>query len=148
MGYFRVVVVFFSCLLGMVRGVMGEVFCGRESVINNLMKLSDVVLLERAYVSILEHESGSLLVPRRSSEERKRNHQIAIRKQIEQYIKNGSQGNLNLNGTPVADLRFLLKYFAVQLLLQNLAPVLFLMILQSMFLVHSSHGLGFERYVM
>jgi len=44
--------------------------------------------------------NDSILVPRRSTEERSKNHQIIDQKKIQQYIKNGSQkfdGDLNLN---------------------------------------------------
>ena len=45
-----------------------------------------------------------ILVPRRSSEERQKNHIIAINKKIQEYIKNGSQGELDLEGTPIKQL--------------------------------------------
>jgi len=45
-----------------------------------------------------------ILVPRRSPEERQKNYQIAIQKKIQQYIKGGSRGDLNLNGTPIQSL--------------------------------------------
>ena len=44
------------------------------------------------------------LTPRRSREERSRKHLIATQKKIKQYIKNGSEGNLDLRGTPITSL--------------------------------------------
>ena len=45
-----------------------------------------------------------ILVPRRSPEERKKNWIIATNKKIQQYIKNGSEGDLDLGGTPITKL--------------------------------------------
>ena len=45
-----------------------------------------------------------ILVPRRSSEERQKNYQIALQKKIQQYIKDGSQGDLDLSDTPIQSL--------------------------------------------
>ena len=39
----------------------------------------------------------SVLTPRRSKEDREKNRVIAVQKMIQQYIKNGSEGNLNLS---------------------------------------------------
>ena len=63
------------------------------------MSRYDEILLERAYTSI--YESKSILIPRRSKEERSKNHQIALQKQIATYIKGGSEGDLDLSGMPV-----------------------------------------------
>lgn len=49
-------------------------------------------------------KENKILVPRRSPEERQKNYSIAIQKQIQQYIKNGSQGNLDLENTPITSL--------------------------------------------
>jgi len=49
------------------------------------MSRYDELLLERAYTSI--YESKSILIPRRSKEERTKNYQIALQKQITDYIK-------------------------------------------------------------
>lgn len=46
----------------------------------------------------------SLLVPRRSKEERQKNYKIILYKKIQEYIKNGSQGDLNLAETPITSL--------------------------------------------
>ena len=45
-----------------------------------------------------------ILVPRRSPEERQKNYQIAIQKKIQQYIKDGSKGGLDLSDTPIQSL--------------------------------------------
>ena len=47
---------------------------------------------------------GKILVPRRSPEERAKNFLVATNKKIQEYIKNGSQGDLNLEGTPITSL--------------------------------------------
>ena len=47
---------------------------------------------------------NKILIPRRSKEERAKNWNIELQKQIQQYIKNGSKGNLNLNNTPITSL--------------------------------------------
>ena len=39
---------------------------------------------------------NKILVPRRSPQERQKNYIIAAKKKIQQYIKDGSKGNLNL----------------------------------------------------
>ena len=41
-------------------------------------------------------KENKILVPRRSPEERQKNYTITVKKQIEQYIKDGSKGDLNL----------------------------------------------------
>jgi hypothetical protein len=45
-----------------------------------------------------------ILVPRRSKEERTKNHQIAIQKKIQQYMKDGDKGDLRLRNTPITSL--------------------------------------------
>jgi len=47
---------------------------------------------------------NKILVPRRSPEERQKNYQIALQKKIQQYIKDGGKGNLNLSDTPIQSL--------------------------------------------
>jgi hypothetical protein len=49
------------------------------------------------------HEN-KILVPRRSTEERQKNYLIATEKRIQQYIKDGSKGNLDLKNTPIQSL--------------------------------------------
>ena len=51
-----------------------------------------------------ETQSQKILVPRRSPEERFKNHIIAINKKIQEYIKNGSKGTLDLRNTPIKQL--------------------------------------------
>ena len=55
-------------------------------------------------------EQEKILVPRRSKEERAKNYQITINKEIQQYIENGSKGDLYLDGTPITSLPDILKY--------------------------------------
>ena len=49
-------------------------------------------------------EANSILVPRRSSDERQKNYAIAIQKKIQQYIKDGGKGDLDLHNTPITSL--------------------------------------------
>lgn len=58
----------------------------------------------RVNVTNLIKESEKILVTRRSPEERKKNQAIAIQKQIQQYIKNGNIGDLNLGNSPITSL--------------------------------------------
>ena len=58
-----------------------------------MIKLLDILL-----------EDENILIPRRSKEERSKNHIIALQKKIQQYIKDGSRGNLYLNNTPIQSL--------------------------------------------
>ena len=51
-----------------------------------------------------ETQTQKILVPRRSPEERAKNHLIATNRQIQEYIKNGSQGDLDLSNTPIKQL--------------------------------------------
>jgi len=45
-----------------------------------------------------------ILVPRRSKEERGKNYQIALQKKVQQYMKDGGKGDLDLNSTPITSL--------------------------------------------
>ena len=47
---------------------------------------------------------NKILVPRRSPEERQKNYQIALQKKIQQYIKDGGKGSLDLSYTPIQSL--------------------------------------------
>jgi len=47
---------------------------------------------------------NKILVPRRSPEERQKNYLIATQKKIQQYIKDGGKGNLDLSNTPIQSL--------------------------------------------
>jgi hypothetical protein len=51
-----------------------------------------------------QQNEQTLFTPRRSPEERQKNHLIAIQKQIQQYIKDGSKGDLNLENAPIESL--------------------------------------------
>jgi hypothetical protein len=52
----------------------------------------------------IQEETEDILISRRSSEEREKNYLIATQKKIQQYIKDGSQGDLNLSGSPIKSL--------------------------------------------
>ena len=54
-------------------------------------------------IDILKEEN-KILIPRRSPEERQKNYNIAIQKQIQQYIKDGGKGDLDLSNTPITSL--------------------------------------------
>lgn len=64
--------------------------------------MNDQLLIEQAYRKI--YESKSVLIPRRSKEERQKNYNIALQKKIQEYIKNGSKGNLDLSNTTITSL--------------------------------------------
>ena len=64
------------------------------------MKSFDQILKE-SYSAL---DSESILIPRRSPEERKRNFLIATNKKIREYIRNGSIWDLDLQGTPITSL--------------------------------------------
>ena len=49
-------------------------------------------------------ENNKILVPRRSPEERQKNYNIAIQKKIQQYIKDGGKGDLDLSNTKITSL--------------------------------------------
>ena len=49
-------------------------------------------------------EVNKILIPRRAPEERQKNYSIATQKRIEQYVKNGGQGDLYLGNTPITSL--------------------------------------------
>jgi hypothetical protein len=55
-------------------------------------------------LDILNENKTKILVPRRSPEERAKNYQIVLQKKIQQYIKDGSKGDLNLRNTPITSL--------------------------------------------
>ena len=52
--------------------------------------------------SLIKEEN--VLITRRSPEERQKNYIIVIQKKIQQYIKDGSKGSLNLSGAPITSL--------------------------------------------
>ena len=49
-------------------------------------------------------EESKILIPRRSKEERETNYLVSTNKKVQEYIKNGSKGNLDLSGTPITSL--------------------------------------------
>jgi len=55
-------------------------------------------------IKLLDILENNILVPRRSKEERAKNYFIAVQKQIKQYIKDGREGDLELNGAPITSL--------------------------------------------
>ena len=66
------------------------------------MKTRDQVMLEKAYSRILSEET--IKIPIRSREQKEKNYVISIQRRIQEYVKNGSKGNLQLNGTPINSL--------------------------------------------
>ena len=62
--------------------------------------------LVQLYKQVKEESEGpvKVLVPRRSPEEREKNFLIATNKKVQEYIKNGSQGDLDLSDTPITSL--------------------------------------------
>jgi hypothetical protein len=55
-------------------------------------------------IKLLDILENNILVPRRSKEERTKNYQIATQKKIQQYIKGGGKGDLNLRDTLITSL--------------------------------------------
>jgi hypothetical protein len=55
-------------------------------------------------IKLLDILENKILVPLRSKEERSKNYQIALQKKVQQYIKDGSKGDLDLRGTPITSL--------------------------------------------
>ena len=55
-------------------------------------------------IKLLDILENKILVPRRSGEERAKNYLIATQKKVQQYMKDGGKGNLNLNYTPITSL--------------------------------------------
>jgi len=55
-------------------------------------------------IKLLDILENRILVPRRSKEERQKTHIITLQKKIQQYIKDGSKGDLNLYKTPITSL--------------------------------------------
>jgi hypothetical protein len=58
------------------------------------------------YKQVKEENEGSvkILVPRRSPEEREKNFLVATNKKVQEYIKNGNKGDLDLRDTPITSL--------------------------------------------
>jgi len=55
-------------------------------------------------IKLLDILENKILVPRRSREERSKNYQIALQKQVQQYMKDGGKGDLYLRDTPITSL--------------------------------------------
>jgi hypothetical protein len=55
-------------------------------------------------IKLLDILENKILVPRRSREERGKNYQIALQKKIQQYMKGGGKGDLDLYGAPITSL--------------------------------------------
>jgi len=55
-------------------------------------------------IKLIDLLENKILVPRRSPEEREKNHLIALQKKIQQYIKDGGKGSLDLGNTPITSL--------------------------------------------
>jgi hypothetical protein len=55
-------------------------------------------------IKLLDILENKILVPRRSKEERSKNYQIATQKKVQQYMKDGNKGDLDLYGAPITSL--------------------------------------------
>ena len=55
-------------------------------------------------INILKEVESKILVPRRTPEERQRGYLVATQKKIQQYIKDGSKGDLRLPDTKITSL--------------------------------------------
>ena len=60
-----------------------------------MIKLKDI---------LLENDELNILLPRRSVADRRKNYLVAIQRKIQQYIKDGSVGDLDLGNTPIETL--------------------------------------------
>ena len=68
---------------------------------------------------IKENEGNKILIPRRSPEEREKNFNINIQKKIQQYIKDGSKGDLDLENTKITSLPNTLTTVGGKLILRH-----------------------------
>ena len=55
-------------------------------------------------IKLLDILENKILVPRRSGEERAKNYLIATQKKVQQYMKDGGKGDLELFDTPITSL--------------------------------------------
>jgi hypothetical protein len=55
-------------------------------------------------IKLLDILENKILVPLRSKEERGKNYNIALQKKVQQYIKDGGKGDLDLRDTPITSL--------------------------------------------
>ena len=53
-------------------------------------------------IDLIKEES--ILIPRRSREDREKNYKIATQKKVQQYIKDGGKGDLDVYDTPITSL--------------------------------------------
>ena len=53
---------------------------------------------------LLESDELNILLPRRSVADRQKNYLVAIQRTIQNYIKNGGKGDLDLGNTPIETL--------------------------------------------
>jgi len=60
--------------------------------------------MKRFPIKLKDILENKILIPRRSKEERQKNLAAVHYRQIQEYIKNGSKGNLDLEGTPLKTL--------------------------------------------
>jgi hypothetical protein len=79
--------------------------------LNKHMKSKDQLLLEQAYLRVCENESASILIPRRTEEERSKHYNRVFQQDIkaaqniiDSYIENGSRGDLELSYSHVRSL--------------------------------------------
>ena len=64
-----------------------------------MIKLKDI-LNEAQKGHIFELEADKVLTTRRTPEERQKNYGITLQKKVDQYVKEGSRGDLDLTGAP------------------------------------------------
>ena len=55
-------------------------------------------------IKLLDILENKILALRRSPEERAKNYKTSLQKKIQQYIKDGGKGNLDLRNTPITSL--------------------------------------------
>ena len=55
-------------------------------------------------IKLLDILENKILVTRRSPEERSKNYNITLQKKIQQYMKDGGKGDLDLSNTPITSL--------------------------------------------
>ena len=51
-------------------------------------------------IKLLDILENKILVSRRSKEEREKSYRIALQRKVQQYVKDGSKGSLDLSSTP------------------------------------------------
>lgn len=68
---------------------------------------------------LMESDELNILLPRRSVADRRKNYLVAIQRKIQQYIKDGSVGDLDLGNTPIETLPDNLTHVGGNLSLEN-----------------------------